>query len=246
MKVNSHAGHGKQNSRSCGAYTYLLKESVENRDINRDFISYMRKEGHTVFDCTVDYPDSQADCINRIVKNCNANVTDIDISWHFNSGRNNINGDSKIGGVEVILYDSSKNSPVVEANRVLKELSSLGFTNRGVKYNKNLGYLRDTKGRSMIIEVCFVDDKDDVVLYRKVKDQIGKKVAEAILNKKIGEEVLTTDKIKIKIDGKYYELTGIFKDNTNYIKVRDLEKAGFIIGNEENIATVESPCCCKK
>lgn len=246
MNINIHAGHGKQDSKSCGAYTNLMKESVENRLVKNEMVMLMKKDNQNVYDCTIDYPASQSDCINKIVKACNTHNTDLDVSIHFNSGRNNIGGDGKIGGVEVILYDNSKNSPVVEAQRVCDAMTKLGFTNRGVKYNKNLGYLRDTKGRSMIIEVCFVDDKDDSNLYYKLGYRtIAKTLAEALLNKKLGVTVVEKNTIKIKINGKYYEVDGIFKDDTNYVKVRELEKAGFKIGYEGSVATVETPCCCK-
>lgn len=247
MILNIHSGHGKQDSKSCGAYTNLMKESVENRLVKNEMVMLLRKDSNTVYDCTVDYPSSQTGCINNIVNLCNAHKTDIDVSIHFNSGRNNIGGDNKIGGVEVILYDNSKNSPVAEAQRVCNEMAKLGFTNRGVKYNKNLGYLKNTKGRSMIIEVCFVDDKDDTNLYYKLGHKvIAKTLTEALLNKKLGGNELNNKIIKIKINDKYYEVDGMLVDGTNFIKVRDLEKAGFKIGFEGSIATVETPCYCNK
>lgn len=246
IRINCHAGHGKQDSKSCGAYTNLLKESVENRDINKDVIYWLKKGGATVNDCTVDYPSSQSDCINQIVKKCNSNNVDLDISIHFNAGRNDLKGNNSIGGVECICYDN-KGTSKTYADRICKSIASLGFTNRGVKYNKNLGYLANTKAQAIIVEVCFVDDKDDVILYNKVKGSIGKKIAEAILNKKIDDTTNTSsNKIKIKIDGKYYDLEGIFKGGTNYLKVRELEKANFKIGFEDEVATIESPCCCNK
>lgn len=181
MRINTHAGHGKQDSKSCGAVG-LLYESVENRYINNEFIKYMRLENNIVFDCTVDYPNSQSDCIRKIVKKCNSNKVDLNVSIHLNSGRKDLKGDGKVGGVEVIIYgDSAK----AYAKRVCNKISELGFTNRGVKYNKNLGVLRDTIDPAMIIEVCFVDDKDDYNRYIKVRNNIAKAIGEGILDKRI-------------------------------------------------------------
>lgn len=236
MKYNVHAGHGKQDSKSCGAYN-LLYESVENRLIKDELIRLLKVENQTVYDCTVDYPTSQSDCINKIVALCNKHAVDLDVSIHFNSGRNNTSGDGKIGGVEVFIYDDSARK---EAERICNKLASLGFTNRGVKVNKNLGVLARTNAPALLIEVCFVDDRDDYNLYKKLGYKtISKAIAEGILNKTIGEKPM---KIKIKINGKYYELEGIFQNGTNYVKVRDLEKAGFIIGFEESVATIDTPC----
>ncbi|MGL5647435.1 MAG: N-acetylmuramoyl-L-alanine amidase [Clostridium sp.] len=242
MIINSSAGHGKQDSKSCGAYTNLLKESVENRDINKDFIGVMKQEGHTVYDCTVDYPASQSDCINQIVKKCNSHKVDLDISIHFNSARKDLVGDGKIGGVECICYDD-KGTSKAYADRICKELNKLGFTNRGVKYNKNLGYLASTNAQAIIVEVCFVDDKDDVELYKKVKSKIGRAIAQGVLNKTITEpsKPSNSNTIKIQVDGKVYNMDGVLIDGNNYLKVRELEKAGYKIGFVGSMATIDKP-----
>lgn len=51
------------------------------------------------------------------------------------------------------------------------------------------------------------------------------------------DEVVETS--KIKVNGKYYTISRILKDGNNYIKIRDLEKAGFKISNEGSIAVLE-------
>lgn len=53
----------------------------------------------------------------------------------------------------------------------------------------------------------------------------------------VDDEVVESS--KIKINGQYYTVSRILKDGTNYIKIRDLEKAGFKISNEGNIAIIE-------
>ena len=54
-------------------------------------------------------------------------------------------------------------------------IAGLGFRNRGVKYSKGLYVLKNTKAPAMLIECCFVDDRDDVQLYD------CQKMAEAIV-----------------------------------------------------------------
>ena len=101
-KFNVHAGHGKQDSKSCGAIG-LIKESIENRLVKDEVIKLLKAEGHTVYDCTVDYPDSKSDWVNKQVNNCNKNSVDLDISIHFNAGRKDQVGDGKTGGVVVLV-----------------------------------------------------------------------------------------------------------------------------------------------
>lgn len=188
MKLNSHAGHGRQDSKSCGAVD-IIKESVEDRLVNDTFVKLGREDGNTVFDCTVDYPNSQQDCLNKIVEKCNANWVDLDVSHHFNSGRDDDLGDGSIGGVEVYVY--SANDPTYEiGKRVCANIEKLGFKNRGVKVKPEYFYLRKTKNKAMIIEYLFVDDKDDCNLYKKVgHEALAKAALEGILNKKLDKKV---------------------------------------------------------
>lgn len=48
MKINIHAGHNPDNKIACGAIG-LIKESTENRRVKNKVISYLRKQGNTVF-----------------------------------------------------------------------------------------------------------------------------------------------------------------------------------------------------
>lgn len=52
------------------------------------------------------------------------------------------------------------------------------------------------------------------------------------------EEKEMVEQSKIKINGKYYNVSRILKDGYNYIKIRDLEQAGFKITNEGDIAVI--------
>ena len=188
MRLNSHAGHGKQDSRSCGAIG-IVKESIEDRLLNNEFITLGREGGNTVFDCTIDYPINKQDCLNKIVSKCNSNTVDLDISHHLNSGRKDSNGDGDTGGVEVYVYSSS--GPAYEAGlRICKNLEKLGFKNRGVKVKPEYFYLRKTKNKAMIIEYFFVDDKDDCNLYKKLGYEVLAKAAlEGVLNKKLDKKI---------------------------------------------------------
>lgn len=172
--MNSHAGHGNQDSKSPGA-SDIIKESIENRKVNSEILRLAKEEKIKAFDTTVDYPTSKSDCLNKIVANCNKNKVDLDISIHFNSF------DSKANGVEIWLYDStSKAKPYAE--RVLKEISKLGLTNRGIKYSKNLAVLK-TKNPNMLIECCFVDSIKDTKIYNY--KTMAKAIIEGILDKKL-------------------------------------------------------------
>ena len=181
MKFNVHAGHGAQDSKSPGAVG-LIKESIEDRKVKDEVISLLRKEGHTVYDCTVDYPSSQQDDLNKIIEKCNSNNVDLDISIHFNSGANDERGNGNTTGVEVLVYKLGGEAEKV-AKRISNQVAKLNLKNRGVKVRNNLAYLKNTKATSLLIECCFVDDKDDVNAYNY--KTMAKAIVEGILNKTI-------------------------------------------------------------
>ena len=58
---------------------------------------------------------------------------------------------------------------IPQAQAVCEEIAKLGFKNRGVKYRPGLYVLRHTDSPAMLIECCFVDDRDDVKLYNAEK-----------------------------------------------------------------------------
>lgn len=197
MKFNIHAGHNPDGKTACGAVG-LIKESTEARTIKDKVIQYLRKAGHTAYDCTCNNGTSQNDVLREIIEKCNSRDVDIDVSIHFNAGANDKKGNGKSTGVEVLVYKETSKC-YAEAVRVGKKLKEIGFKNRGIKVNKDLYVLRKTNAPSMLIEVCFVDDKDDVTIYKKNVDKIAKAIAEALINEKINTEKKSSINYRVKI-----------------------------------------------
>ena len=195
-KYNIHAGHNPDGKVACGAVG-LIKESTEARNVVKYMKEYMKKAGHTVYDCTCNNGKSQNDVLVKIVTKCNKHTVKYDVSIHFNSGAGDKKGNGKTTGVEVLVYSLTKDVETV-AKRVCKNVSKLGFTNRGVKVRPDLYVLRNTKNTAFLVECCFVDDKDDTKKYN------AKKMAKAIVEGILGEEIKDTtaiekgDKVKIK------------------------------------------------
>lgn len=183
-KYNVHAGHAASGKKYCGAVS-LLNESKENRLIAKEIISLLKAAGNTVYDCTVDSGSSQANVLSKIAKKCNAHAVDFDFSIHLNSGRKDKKGDKKIGGFEVWLTDTGKGKGDL-ASRIRKEMKALGFTDRGTKKTSGLYILNHTKAPALLLEICFVDDKDDYNLYKEVG---YKRIAQAVVTGITGKTV---------------------------------------------------------
>lgn len=175
-RVNIHAGHTSSKGKSQGAVGFL-NESDEARKVVKQVIALLKKDGCTVYNCTAE-GTSERDNLRRIVEKCNAHAVDIDVSVHFNSGRCDSKGDGKTGGVEV--YAKSLNDQRGNiAKNICKRISSLGFTNRGAKTSSSLYVLNCTYAPAILIECCFVDDKDDFKLYNS--KEMAKRIAYGIV-----------------------------------------------------------------
>ncbi len=229
MIVNVHAGHNPAGMTASGAVG-LIDESTENRKVKEEVIRQLRILGYTVYDCTVDNGTSQSDVLKKITAKCNAHQADLDVSIHFNSAADDKDGDGKTTGTEVYVYSETSGAKTY-ADRVCREIAALGFKNRGVKYSTGLYVLRHTKAPAMLIECCFVDDRDDVQLYdyRKMAGAIVRGIAGK--SAEVSEEE-KTDEMPSAGGGEkgtlYRVQAGAYsvKENAEAMRKR-LEEAGF-------------------
>ena len=155
---NVHAGHCPQDQGAYGAVG-VLQESVEDRIVKNAVIAKLEALGHTVYDCTCDENTSQNGCLAAIVAKCNSHNVDLDISIHLNSGRDDYEGDDSTGGTEVYGYDTGTEEIGSKICEAISE--KLNIRNRGFKINQGLYVLRSTHSPAILIECCFVDDRDD-------------------------------------------------------------------------------------
>lgn len=175
LKINVHAGHNPDGKIACGAVG-LIKESTEARKVKDKVISMLKNDGHTVYDCSCENGTSQQSVLNNIVTKCNSYSVDLDVSIHFNAGGSKTKN-SVTTGTEVFIYSAtSKAKPYAE--NILKNISSLGFKNRGLKVSNTLYFLKNTKSPAVLIECCFVDDPDDIALYNA--DKMAKAIVDGI------------------------------------------------------------------
>ena len=173
MNFNIHAGHNPDGKIACGASGYI-KESTEARKVKNEVIAELKRRGHNAYDCTCDNGTGQTDVLRKICNKANARKVDCDVSIHFNSSNGQGNGTE-------VLYKTSNGSKW--ATKVQKSIvKECGFKDRGIKKRDNLYYLNNTKNVAILIEVCFVDNKNDVNKYN------SKKVAKAIVDGLVGEE----------------------------------------------------------
>jgi N-acetylmuramoyl-L-alanine amidase len=166
-KIFINAGHTLE-SKGTGAIGYL-SESLETRKVANALAIYLRRVGKNVHHATINkssnYLKDVCDYVNRI-----GDKNDLFISIHFNSFN------KKARGSEVYTWNAEPN------NSINKELSKLGFKDRGIKKGNHLYVIKHTKMKAILVEVCFIDNKEDTELYKKVGvEEIAKAIARGII-----------------------------------------------------------------
>ena len=220
MRINVSAGHNPDGKVACGAVG-LLKESTEARRVTNEVVRLLKEQGHTVYNCTCDNGTSQGDVLKKIVAKCNQHSVDLDVSIHFNAGASAQKKNGQTTGTEVLVYNDSSKA-MAAAQRVAKQISALGFKNRGIKIRDALYFLRNTKSPAMLVECCFVDDGDDAALYDY------KKMAAAIVQGITGVKANDTKTDQKQTQKLYKVQVGAYSTRDAAQKVVDkLKKAGF-------------------
>ena len=209
MKIGIDMGHTLSGegtgSSGCG-----YKEQNLTRELGKIVIEMLKKEGHTIYDCTVDKSNNNSQQLIDRVNKANKQPLDLFVSIHFNACVKDEKGDGKTTGTEVLLYStSSKAKPYAE--RIVKKIADVGFKNRGVKTH-NAYVLKHTKAPALLIEICFIDDRDDMDVYLKSPRKVAKAIVEGILDKTI------IDATEMPKTGFYRVLVGSYRDKNNAIK----------------------------
>lgn len=209
MRIGIDMGHTLSGegtgSQGCG-----YKEQNLTRELGKIVIEMLKKEGHTIYDCTVDKSSNNAQQLIDRVNKANKQPLDLFVSIHFNACVNDVRGDGRTTGTEVLLHSmSSKAKPYAE--RIVKKIANVGLKNRGVKTH-NAYVLKHTKAPALLIETCFIDDRDDMNVYLKSPKKVAKAIVEGILDKTI------TDVVETPKNGFYRVLVGSYKDKNNAIK----------------------------
>lgn len=135
----------------------IINESEHTRLVGQALMGLLRATGVTVIDCTIDHANTQQEYLAAAVALANRQDLDWFISIHFNASTSHAGH-----GVEVYTYEGRQYQDALD---VCANLAGLGFTNRGVKEGSGLYVIRKTKAKSMLVEVCFCDNQEDVNAY---------------------------------------------------------------------------------
>lgn len=185
MKILLIAGHGQGDP---GAVANGYKEA----DLTREVVKLLKPQLDNYAEVTI------ADTSKNWYKNTmDFSPYDYVLEIHFNAGVNDSKGNNGTTGTEIFITTSEKTHGV-ETN-IVQGISSIGFKNRGVK-RKNWSVISRAKNQgvsSALLEVCFIDDADDMWLYLKKKTEVIKAIANGIITGFGIKPKTTLDHVKI-------------------------------------------------
>ena len=149
IRVVVNAGHTKF-GKGTGAIGRLI-ESIETRKIAYELMKQLAETGHEVIPAVFDRSENN---LKAAVDLANEHNADLFLSIHLNGGGGH--------GSEVYTWKGQK---LIRAEKILKNLSALGFANRGIKDGASFYVIKNTKCEALLIEVCFVGSEIDFSLY---------------------------------------------------------------------------------
>lgn len=176
---------------ACPGASAIIDETTEDRKVKDAVIKYLKLAGVGTIDVTPGNCNENTD-LDYGTNTANNAHADLFIPIHFNKAYN-----SYAGAIGTEVWLNPKNATAVAVgNRILHNLSALGFKNRGIKDGINGEHLHDIRTSNMpaiLVEVCFCESVADVKIYRAVGiDKIGKVIAEGILGHTIGVATVAT------------------------------------------------------
>lgn len=180
FEVNISAGHNPDGKPASGSVGFF-KESTQNRKIVKLLIKrsekmkkLKKKNIIQFFDCTVNNAKDQDDHLKKTNALHNFRKIPLNVQIHFNCYNGNAQGSE-------ILAKTTENTTLIRvSNYILQNLNDLGFKKRGIDLRKHLSFLNNVKN-SIIVEVCFCDNKNDAEIYKQNKKAVAKAIYNGII-----------------------------------------------------------------
>ncbi|NFO86643.1 LysM peptidoglycan-binding domain-containing protein [Clostridium botulinum] len=135
-----------------GGAVGIRKEDELNKLVGEALINKFKSININVINCTPYNAVSLHDSLNQRTVAANKGKADLFISIHHNSGGGR--------GAEALCITGGIAEKV--GNSVLKELSNIGFYNRGVKERRDFFVINQTIMPALLIECAFCDSANDM------------------------------------------------------------------------------------
>lgn len=175
------AGHGAGDP---GATATIDGKYYKEAELTRQLVAKIRTELSN-YEVTADTYDTARNAFadaksGSFSSRAKLNACDYVLEVHFNAAAGDPTGNGRTTGTEI--YYPSRGGKSGCDGAICSAIEAAGFKNRGVKVGQflviNNSYLAGVKAN--LLEVCFIDDADDMRLYLQNKDKIAQGIGAAI------------------------------------------------------------------
>lgn len=166
MNILLIAGHGDGDSGAIG-------NGYKEADLTREFVALLHEK--LKHKCNTDIADTDINWFQYLgTKSFDFSKYDYVLEVYFNAG----------GGTGSEIYVTSSEAGISVEQEIVAQLCNAGnLKNRGVK-RKNFRVINRVKAQgvsSALIEVCFIDNANDISVYQSKKNVLAQAVATGIL-----------------------------------------------------------------
>ena len=197
MKILLISGHGAGDP---GAVSTISGVTYKEREMTRDVTA---KIAAALAEYEVDvtiyptdknaYTDYKSGNLNKTAQ---FETCDYCLEVHFNAGASDLSGNGSTTGTEIFFPSAGSKSGAEEA--VLDAIASYGLKKRRTASGQYA--VINTAARAgcaaNLLEVCFIDDADDMAIYNKKSDELCASIAKAVAQWLGLEESMTEDRVR--------------------------------------------------
>ncbi|EPW0982708.1 N-acetylmuramoyl-L-alanine amidase [Listeria monocytogenes] len=191
-KYNISRGH----SDKCVGANGILSEIKEAEKVLNATSNTFKSAGHSVRTLIDRTSTTQNQNLTKIVNWHNASPADLEISVHLNAGGGT--------GCEVWYYTGDSKGKKYATDVSAAMAKALGLPNRGAKATKDLRFLNSTKHTAILLEICFVDRREDANAIHKsgMYEKIGNAIVKGVTGKNVGGNGVKTNVHETEFKGK--------------------------------------------
>lgn len=157
---------------NAGACYYNRKEEDLTKELALEIVKILTELGFKAYDVSPVGSYNQNNQLTAEITNANKYNSKLHICLHFNAcaTHKGVGSEAWVYGLGGIAETYGK--------QICREISKLGFNNRGVKVSTGLRVPRETKAPCVLQEICFMDNLTDINRY-SYKD-VAKSIVKAI------------------------------------------------------------------
>lgn len=230
MKILLIAGHGAGDS---GAVAKINGTTYKEADLTREVVKNLKPMLEEYGVSVTTYPtshDAYADYKNgTLAKTANFKNFDYVLEIHFNAGGTDLKGDGKVKGDEIFWASRGKATGLETA------ITSRLFTGVAQRQSKSgqFAVINTAAGygvKANLLEVCFIDDVDDMKIYLNNKKKIAQNIADGIAEYFKLNKIIEEDDEVVR-----YKTINDIPAGTYRDKVKDYVKRGIIKGKGDGV-----------